>query len=92
MSDLVTPITTAVITAVPPTVVALAGLIQGRRNEKKAAEAKEVTDTLVKKTDEIHTLTNNNLSKVSEALNVANTKIEGMEKLVAALALRSNDK
>jgi hypothetical protein len=42
-------------------------------------------DTIIEKASEIHTLTNSNLSKVTEALEVANEKIEGLQKLVGQM-------
>lgn len=42
-------------------------------------------DTIIEKAIEIHTLTNSNLSKVTESLNIALEKISGLEKLVTSL-------
>lgn len=74
----VVPIVVAIIISLPPTLVALAGLLQGRRNGASA-------DRLMTKTAEIHTLADGNLTRVSTALDVANEKIVGLEKLMAQL-------
>ncbi len=68
----------ALIVAVPSTILACATLIVGVRNSRK-------TDTVIEKAAEIHTLTNSNLSKVTTALEVANEKIEGLQRLVAQI-------
>ncbi|MEP7304222.1 MAG: hypothetical protein ABJA98_01765 [Acidobacteriota bacterium] len=47
-------------------------------------------DTIIEKATEIHTLTNSNLSKVTTALELANERIHGLEKLMAAMLATHN--
>lgn len=68
----------ALIASVAPTLAALGAAAIGIRNSRKS-------DTIIKKADEIHTLTNANLTRVTNALEVANTEIIGLKKLVGAL-------
>ena len=42
-------------------------------------------DVIIEKATEIHTLTNSNLSRVTEALNLALERISGLEKLITAM-------
>lgn len=70
----------ALIVSVAPTLAALGALIIGLRNTKKS-------DTIIKKADEIHTLTNSNLTNVKESLAIANDRIESLEKII-----RKNDR
>lgn len=86
MDATILTVTAMVIAALPPTIAALAALRQGQRNEAKADAGAIKTAELVKKTDEIHVLANSNLQKVTAALEVANQKIEGFEKLLAEIA------
>ena len=67
----------ALITGLPATLAALAAMIVALRTERKS-------DTIIEKATEIHTLTNSNLSKVSAALEVANSRIQGLERLIAS--------
>ena len=55
-----------------------AALATSKENGKK-------NDIIIEKAVEIHTLTNSNLSKVTAALEVANTKIEGLQKMMASM-------
>lgn len=57
--------------------MACAAFVISLKNLRKA-------DVIIGKAVEIHTLTNSNLSKITSALDVANEKIAGMEKLIAA--------
>lgn len=66
---LVVAIVTAVLTALPPTILAIASLIQGRK--------------IIHKADEIHTLTNSNLTKVTADLALATKRIEILEAFIA---------
>jgi hypothetical protein len=75
-----TIVITATIAALPPTILALATWRQSRKNTEKA-------DTIISKAEEIHTLTNSNLAEVKAELATANGKIEGVEKVIAALAV-----
>ncbi len=82
----------AIITGLPATIAALAGLRKSNQNGAKADEIKTSiaagdikTDALQAKADEIHESTNGNLSKVTEELRLANLRIESLETMVAAL-------
>jgi len=55
------------------------------RLEETSHNVERKTDTIIEKAVEIHTLTNSNLSKVTESLNVALTEIEGLKRLVESL-------
>jgi len=68
----------ALTVAAAPTLLALGSFMQSLRNGKK-------TDALVVKTDEIHVLANANLAKVTEALNIANQRIAGLERMIGEL-------
>lgn len=67
MSDL---IIIAIVASIAPTITALAGI---RIATKKA-------NVIIGKADEIHELTNSNLTAVKKALAAAETKIEAMQK------------
>jgi hypothetical protein len=67
-----------IIAVVPTTLAALGALLVSLRNGKKS-------DIIIEKAAEIHTLTNSNLSKLTSQLEVANSKITGLERLVASL-------
>jgi hypothetical protein len=60
----------ALIAALPPTLMAMATFQQRRR--------------IVKTVDQVHTLTNSNLSRVLTDLKLANDRIEKLEKLISA--------
>lgn len=72
------PVITALIVGIPAILVGIGTLIKTTRTEKKA-------DTIIEKAVEIHTLTNSSLSKVQAALETANERIIGLEKLVASI-------
>ena len=63
--------------AIPATILAWAALRQGRSNGEKAQEINT-------KADQIHILTNAGMSEVKSALQVAQAKIEGLERQIAA--------
>lgn len=75
------PIAIAVLAAIPPTVMAFAALVQSVRNGRKA-------DTISTKTEQIHVLTNSNLTSVKADLALANEKIQELERLVQTLVER----
>lgn len=82
----------ATVAAVPPSILAYAALQQAKQNLLKAqlvdahvAEVGVKTDTVINKATEIHTLTNSNLTRVTEMLNVAHEKIAGLEELVKSM-------
>ncbi len=100
--DTIGRIVTSICYSLPPTLVALAGLRQSRRNnqqvEQKAKELARTTadtaaisdqkaDALLTKADEIHEQTNSNLTKVKADLAAALIKIEQLEARVASLLL-----
>jgi hypothetical protein len=62
----------AILTALPPTLMAYASLRQGKRNEVVAGK-------IVAKTDEIHILTNSNLTKVKLELELAKEEIKDLQ-------------
>ena len=64
-------ISVAALTALPPTLMALATWRQGR--------------TIIEKTIEIHTSTNSNLAALTKTLEVAQEKISGLENMIAEL-------
>lgn len=66
---------TALIVTIPSIILAVATLVVSLKNNQKA-------NTIIGKADEIHTLTNSNLTNVKEALEIANTKIENLEKTI----------
>jgi hypothetical protein len=72
-------IAVAFLAAIPPTLVGWAALRSSRKNAEK-------TDTIIGKADQIHSLTNSQLSATVSALAVANEKIAGLEKMVSQLA------
>ena len=70
----------AIALAVPPTILAIANLRQSRRNAEIAKVNDEKTDTLVKRTDEIHAVTNSAKEAVDKQLKLANRRIAKLEK------------
>lgn len=74
----------AIVAAVAPTIMAFAALMQGRANGARAAETNAKSDVIIEKTD-------GHLSKLTASLELANQKIEGLQKLVAALAKGKGD-
>lgn len=91
MDEATASIITGFMVALPPTLMAWAALRQGKVNAAKATETGVKVDTIGLKTDsivtkanDIHALTNSNLTAVTTALQVANEKISGLEKLILA--------
>lgn len=64
-------IITAIVTGVGAIITAVVGGVIAIRNNQKTAD---------KKLDEIHVLTNSNLSKINASLNTAMEKIAGLER------------
>ena len=62
---------------------ATAAYLQSRINAKKS-------DIISQKADEIHSLADGNLSRVSNQLILSNEKIHGLEKLVSQLVIQAN--
>ena len=83
-------ITIAMIFVVPPTLASVAGIVVAliNRNQLSKTNIKLVENS--DKLTEIHTLTNSNLSKVTAKLDVANEKIDGLQKL--AVSVKENKK
>lgn len=79
------------VASVPPTIAAVAALRQGRANGVKAQSNSDKSDVIIHKAEEIHTLTNSNLTKVTADLALANKRIEDLEKLVARMVGMRND-
>jgi len=86
----------AVIAALPPTIASLAVLRQGKRAaitnlaqalklEDKVDDNTAKTETVNKKADVIHDLTNSNLTAIKTELSEAKTRIEKLENLVLTL-------
>lgn len=65
----------AFIASIPPTILAVAVLMTSLGTSEKA-------DVLLTKTDEIHELTNSNLTKVTANLDSANVKIRELQTLL----------
>lgn len=81
----------AILTALSPMIVAIAAAaaVMWQASHNATAQSNK-TEALSRKTDEIHTLTNSNLASVTSALQVANEKISGLEKLVASMVERGS--
>lgn len=79
----------AIVTALPPTIAAIAALIvtirNGTRSAERVAKVDTKVNTIIDKTAEIHELTNGNLSRTADALQVSTEKVVHLEKLVASL-------
>lgn len=65
LDEYMVPVIVAAIAGIPPTILAIATLIQSKKNGKKS--------------DEIHVLTNSNLTKVKEDLVEAKEEIRGLK-------------
>ena len=76
----------ALITAIPTTLAALGAMYVSIRNGHKADITAAKVDAVDAKAIEIHTLTNSQLSRVTAALELANSKIAGLERLVSNMA------
>lgn len=73
----------AYISAIVPTVAGLGAMLVGLKNGQKSNRNGE-------KLVEIHTLTNSNLTAVTSALEVANTKIAGLERMLQEIGKAQN--
>ena len=83
----------AVLAALPPTLVALAGLRQGKKNATALGQNTEITamvshkaDVLTAKSDVIHTLTDGRLTQVMNDLGAANEQIRRLDDVVRDLS------
>jgi hypothetical protein len=81
---------TAIVATIPPTLVAVGTLIVSWRTSGKAVviDTKATAlvgkaDVIIHKAEEIHTLTNSNLTKVSTDLALALKRIESLEGFIA---------
>ena len=75
----------AIITGITTTLGVIATFIISLRNGHKTDVVAAKVEAVDAKAIEIHTLTNSNLSRVTAALEVANTKIDGLQKQVALM-------
>lgn len=78
-------VTVALITAIPPTCVALFGLIVSLKNSKKADVITAKADEAAVKQQEIHVLVNSNLTAVKDDLEEAKAEIQALRTLVTQL-------
>ncbi len=69
-----------VVSAIPPTLLACATLWTSIKNGGK-------TDTVIKKAEEIHALTNNTMTQMREDFKLAQQEIAGLKDLVSALTM-----
>jgi hypothetical protein len=81
---------TIVLVAIVPTLAAIGAMIVSIINAIKSTENGAKADHIIEKATEIHTLTNSNLSKVTATLDVANAKIEGMQKMISGMLEAKN--
>lgn len=98
MTDqLVSQIITAVCYTLPPTLAALAALLQGRANNRQTddqtvqIEAKtdklvEKTSAIITRTEQIHEQTNGNLTLLKAQLQAAMTKVNELEQQIISMA------
>lgn len=73
MSD---PVLIALFASLPPTILALATLVQSRKNFNMSAQTGNKADTLIEKTKEIHESTNGNLTKLNTQLEAARIELD----------------
>ncbi len=83
-------ITIALVAATPPMVIALAGLVQGRSNGRKADRAVVRADELATTANEIRTQTNGHLTVVTAALNVATARIAALEAKIDGMLIANS--
>jgi hypothetical protein len=75
----------AAITTLPPTIMAYAAYQQGQTNEDRVEETKVLAKDIVEKTDQIHVLTNSNLTALKVDLENANRQIADLQLMVIRL-------
>lgn len=78
---------TIVLAAIVPTLAGVGAMIVSVINAIKSNANGIKADDIIKKAEQIHTLTNSNLSKVTAALEVANARIDGLQVLVSTLTI-----
>lgn len=71
----VRPVMLALIASIAPTILAIAVLTTSIRTSRKA-------DVIIEKADEIHTLTNAQLTNVTSDLDSVNRRIQKLEKML----------
>lgn len=71
----VRPVLLALIASIAPTILAIAVLATSIRTSRKA-------DVIITKADEIHTLTNSNLTEVTSDLDSVNRRIQKLEQML----------
>jgi hypothetical protein len=88
-SQLVLNVLLGIIAATPATIAALLTLWKLSQNtattERIEGKADVIAAAAVVKTDQIHTLVNSNLTKVTEELTAANARIASLEAMVSKL-------
>ena len=75
------PSIVAAIGGVAATVISAFALRKGTENGEKADKARETTDEIAVKTDEIHRLADGKLSRITEQLRAANENIASLQGL-----------
>ena len=83
----------AALTGAAVTIINAAAAARDRKDSRYDRESTKATieatstkaDTIIEKAVEIHTLANSNLAKVTAALEVANEKIVGLQKLITSM-------
>lgn len=92
MSDAtIIAIVTALVAAIPPTIMALAALRVSQKNTVIAEDTNHKAEVLVEQTEKIHDLTNSNLTAVKADLVAATEQIKDLQALVKTLAERKHD-
>lgn len=81
----------AIAAAAAPTLLALGTLIVSIRTGRKTDVVAAKVEAVDAKAVEIHALTNSNLTAVKSALEIANTKIDGLKSQVAVMAIAKLD-
>lgn len=76
---------TIVLSAIVPTLAAFGAMAVSVINAIKSNANGAKSDEIIKKAEQIHTLTNSNLSTVKAALEVALAKIDGLQTLVNSM-------
>jgi len=74
-----------IIAAIPPTLVALAAFIQSVRNNDNIKKSNVVQDGLLRKTEEIHVLTNRNFSEQKAEITRLQAEIDRLVKSAAVI-------
>lgn len=77
---------TIILAAIVPTLAALGAMVVSVVNAIKSNANGVKADDIIKKAEQIHTLTNSNLSKVTASLEVALARIDGLQKMVAEMS------